>query len=70
MEERRIQIIGEINALKSLLNDTDYKALKFSEGAISAADYEETRLNRQAWREKINDLEEELETMVEETPAE
>lgn len=51
------EITREITALKSLLSDTDYKALKHSEGEITEADYEQTKLQRRAWRERINELE-------------
>lgn len=59
------ELIGEINALKSLLRDTDYKALKYSEGIITDEEYAETRASRQSWRERINEIEEMLETMAE-----
>ena len=56
------EIQGEINALKQLLTNTDYQALKHSEGEISDTDYEETRELRRNYRERINELEEELKT--------
>lgn len=46
-----------IAELKQLLKDTDYKALKYAEGVISAIDYLPTQRERQAWRDEINDLE-------------
>ena len=46
-----------IAELKQLLADTDYKAIKYAEGFISEADYAETRTQRQAWRDEINQLE-------------
>lgn len=52
------EIMAEINALKSLLRDTDYQAIKFAEGAITEAEYAETREKRAAWRVRINELEE------------
>jgi len=48
---------SEIVALKILLRDSDYKALKHSEGAISDADYEPIRQQRAEWRARINELE-------------
>lgn len=45
------------NALRQLLENTDYKAIKYSEGEISEADYTETKAKRQAWRDEINELE-------------
>ena len=54
-EDMRIQ--GEINALKQLLTNTDYKAIKHSEGLISDEDYAEIKAQREAWRARINELE-------------
>ena len=48
---------GEINAMKILLRDTDYIAIKHSEGLISDEEYAETKAKRQAWRDRINELE-------------
>lgn len=61
-EKRDEQVIqGEINAYKILLKDTDYMAIKHSEGEISDADYEPIKDQRAEWRERINELEKELE---------
>ena len=61
-EQKDEQVIqGEINAYKILLEDTDYMAIKHSEGEISDADYEPIREQRAAWRASINELEKELE---------
>ena len=65
MNERRMAIESEIAGLKQILTSTDYKALKFAEGQISATDYKETKQQRQALRDKINELEAELETIGE-----
>ncbi len=54
------EIQGEINAYKQLLSNTDYQAIKHSEGEISDADYEEMKELRKGYREHINELEEEL----------
>lgn len=59
-EERRAVIEGEINALKQLLANTDYKALKHADGVISDEEYAETLELRKSYREKINKYEEEL----------
>ena len=50
-------IIPQINALKEELAALDHKALKFAEGLITAEDYEPIKVERQAIRDKINDLE-------------
>ena len=49
---------AEINAMKILLKDTDYKAIKHSEGLISDEEYAEVKAQREAWRKRINELEE------------
>jgi len=54
------EIQGEINAYKQLLANTDYQAIKHSEGEISDTDYEEMKELRRNYRERINELEEEL----------
>lgn len=57
--------IAEINALKILLRDTDYKALKHADGALSEEEYAPIRAQRAAWRARINELEAELEDVNE-----
>jgi len=65
-ENTRVQEIeGEITALRQLLTNSDYKALKYSEGYISETDYAETKVLRQGYRDKINELEAELATLNE-----
>ena len=59
-QEQRDAIETEIATRKQLLAQTDYKALKFAEGAISEKDYSETRKLRQGHRDAINDLEAQL----------
>lgn len=46
----------QIADLKQQLADTDYKAIKFAEGMISAEDYAEIKAQRQGWRDEINAL--------------
>lgn len=58
-EETR-QIEAEITALKNLLAQTDYKALKHADGALSDEEYAPTEKARQGYRAKINELEEQL----------
>ena len=43
--------------LQQLLSSTDYKAIKFAEGAMTAQEFEPVRLQRQAWRAAYNDIE-------------
>lgn len=47
----------EITELKKKLASTDYKAIKYAEGLISEAEYEEIKTARSKWRERINELE-------------
>lgn len=47
----------EIWSLKEQLQESDYKAIKFAEGWISAEDYAPIKAQRQEWRERINELE-------------
>lgn len=68
--ERIDAINAEITALKSLLTDTDYKALKHADGVMSAEEYEPIRQQREEWRDKINALEMELAAATQELDAE
>lgn len=57
-EAKRIATIdAEIAELMALLFESDYKAIKFAEGWITPAEYEEIKAQRQAWRDRINELE-------------
>ena len=51
----------EIGELKMKLQQTDYKAIKYAEGIITLADYAPIREERQAWRDRIGELEAVLE---------
>ena len=55
--KRRNELIAEMRLLKSNLRATDYLAIKFAEGELSASEYCETKNQRKAWRERINELE-------------
>lgn len=54
-EQQRQNRIAE---LKSLLAQTDYQAIKYAEGQLSASEYAEMKKQRQTWRDEINLLEE------------
>ena len=60
MNNRLNDIQGEITGLKMLLSQTDYKCLKYAEGALTEEEYSETKAQRAAWRGRINALESEL----------
>lgn len=51
------KLVAEVRRLKAFLANTDYQAIKFAEGLLSAEEYAQTKLNRQAWRRRINELE-------------
>lgn len=53
IEEAKRQILK----LKSNLSATDYQAIKFAEGELSAEDYAEMKAQRAEWRKEINELE-------------
>ena len=55
-----IPVEFEIQSLKQMLADTDYQAIKYAEGWMSDAEYAELKKQRQAWRERINELEKQL----------
>ena len=59
-ELARQEALAEIENLKEQLAASDYKAIKHSEGWISDEDYASIKAERQALRERINDLEETL----------
>ena len=55
------EINKEINELKKKLFDTDYKAIKYSEGWLTDEEYAEAKAQREEWRKRINELEASLE---------
>ena len=63
-EERKAKLI-RILELKQCLRNTDYQAIKYSEGELSTADYSSIREKRRLWRAEINMLEKELKELKE-----
>lgn len=61
MEKSRMEILGQINAMKQMLANTDYVAIKFAEGEIDGEDYAPVQVDRRRWRAVINELEGALE---------
>lgn len=57
---QRLEILQEIDELKKQLVDTDYKAIKYAEGQLTEEEYAPIKNQRQLWRNRINELEEEL----------
>ena len=49
--------LNRITELKQLLAESDYKAIKYAEGWLTADEYADTKAQRQAWRNEINELE-------------
>lgn len=60
IERKNMLIIEQINDLKDKLRQSDYKALKFMEGELTAEEYAETKQHRREWRTSINDLENQI----------
>lgn len=57
MNEKSMQIQSEIAGLKQLLAESDYKALKHADGVLSEEEYAPVKAERQALRDRINELE-------------
>lgn len=66
-DKPRYLIESEIAVRKQKLAASDYQALKFAEGELTAEEYAEAKAQRQTWRDEINALEAELATFPEET---
>ena len=64
VEEIKVDETAKINRqifeLKQKLTQTDYKAIRYSEGLLTDKEYAEVKAQRQAWRDEINRLEEKL----------
>lgn len=58
----KIDIKRRIVYLKGCLCSTDYMAIKYAEGQLSAEEYKSVKEQRQDWRDEINSLETELKT--------
>ena len=54
------EINRQIRELKQKLSDTEYKAIKYSEGWLTDEEYAEVKTQREEWRSAINQLEERL----------
>lgn len=48
---------AQIAELKAQLAETDYKALKYSDGSLTEEEYAPIREQRQIWRDAINEIE-------------
>lgn len=56
-EKNKLERLLLIRDLKSQLQESDYKAIKFVEGQLSATDYVPIKLERQNLRNRIKELE-------------
>lgn len=56
-ENNRIHASERIAELKRLLANSDYLAIKFAEGELSAEEYAPHKAERAQWRAEINELE-------------
>lgn len=59
-ELKRMKAEDEISELKMKLLQTDYQAIKYAEGMFTLSEYAPIREQRQAWRNRINELEGEI----------
>ncbi len=62
---RRMEIADEIQVCKDALTASDYKALKYIDGLYTEEEYAVIKAERQGYRDRINELEEELESLDE-----
>lgn len=53
-------VVAVRDLLLAQLASTDYMAIKYAEGQLSAEEYAPMKLQRQAWRDEYNSLEEGL----------
>lgn len=58
-EKEQKERATRIAELKSKLAQTDYQAIKYAEGQLTEEEYAPIKVQRQAWRDEINKLENE-----------
>lgn len=63
MTDKITEIDMNIAGLKQILANSDYKALKHADGALTDEEYEDTKQKRQQLRDDINALELEKEQL-------
>lgn len=56
-EHTKATYFAEILTLKHNLAETDYQAIKFAEGELTAEEFASMKAQRHAWRARINELE-------------
>ena len=57
---QKMRYAQRIAELKSKLAQTDYQAIKYAEGQLSEEEYAPIKLQRQSWRDEINQIEQEI----------
>ena len=57
------QLLGKITDLKLNLRATDYQAIKYAEGEMTASEFADTKAKRKEWRREINVLEAKIEAL-------
>jgi hypothetical protein len=60
MDKNTNYLLNEIAQRQNQLRATDYQAIKFAEGEMSAEEFMPVKLQRKEWRAQINALQEEL----------
>lgn len=56
----KYELRDNIQKLKKHLANTDYQAIKYGEGAMTEEEFAPIKAQRQAWRDEINALENQL----------
>lgn len=59
-ELAKVKAQARIFELKQLLNETDYRAVKYAEGLYTEEEYKPYKELRQSYRDEINELEKQL----------
>ena len=57
INRQEYELKRNINILKARLRKTDYQAIKYAEGDMSASEYAPMKEQRKLWRAEINSLE-------------
>jgi hypothetical protein len=61
--KREKELLDALDNYHSLLQASDYKAIKYAEGLLTEDEYAPIKTQRQAWREEINRLEKEWDAL-------
>lgn len=64
LHEQLKVIARQISKLKNNLAKTDYKAIKYAEGELTATEYAETLAQRREWRAEINALQAQIKELM------